>query len=409
MPTLVKERLPNEFSDADGDWIWTNLAKLPPYHVPLTSITGWRKNGCAALGGKSPTIKTVKGKGWGAGRRNYIRASELKQIRDFRTGNADIPNDWISYDEAVAMGADRRMLIKHAGSDDPRRRADPVLHPALGRPIRAKSFVVAREDGHSQKVLRLWRADIVKIVEIPSPAKWATRKQARDEYGLEDGDLQYASNAGRLTTKPFAAPPRHGQRTETLHFFRPHLEKLAADKNEKLKPGVDRCFQDLTGIYWPQAEALKRSQSTSADFMRWKITCPYLGDKPLKPRRVKMTLYRSKHGPMAMVYAEADLDRIREGRKGNAEGMAKTAEQAPQEKLPQRNAVINAVVLLNEQPGLTIREIARRVGCAHTTLTRSPLFQKALALATGANEPRHGLKTIDGQIEATADGIEDDE
>ena len=70
---------------------------------------------------------------------------------------------------------------------------------------------------------------------------------------------------------------------------------------------------------------------------------------------------------------------------------------------PRVDPVALAIALMKDHPEWSARKLAQAAGCSHTTLTRSPLFRTAKALA-GANQshPR-GWRRSDGRIEAVAD------
>src|SRR5207245_473285 len=61
-----------------------------------------------------------------------------------------------------------------------------------------------------------------------------------------------------------------------------------------------------------------------------------------------------------------------------------------------------AIALMKDHPEWSARKLAQAAGCAHTTLTRSPLFRTAKALAADKRQPHKGWQLADGRIEAVA-------
>jgi Recombinase len=67
------------------------------------------------------------------------------------------------------------------------------------------------------------------------------------------------------------------------------------------------------------------------------------------------------------------------------------------------DAVTLAVAMMKEHPDWSARKLAQAAGCSHTTLTRSPFFRSAKALANSKRYRPAGWKTADGAVEAVAE------
>jgi hypothetical protein len=80
---------------------------------------------------------------------------------------------------------------------------------------------------------------------------------------------------------------------------------------------------------------------------------------------------------------------------------------APGEASPKIDPVALAVAMMKDHPDWSARKLAQAAGCSHTTLTRSPLFRTAKALANAKANRHSGWKTAGGDVEAVARGNED--
>ncbi len=64
-----------------------------------------------------------------------------------------------------------------------------------------------------------------------------------------------------------------------------------------------------------------------------------------------------------------------------------------------------ALVLLNQKPTPSNREIAKEVGVSHTTLSRNKTFRRARSIAQD-HEPLSGFKSSDGTLDAFDDNFD---
>jgi hypothetical protein len=67
---------------------------------------------------------------------------------------------------------------------------------------------------------------------------------------------------------------------------------------------------------------------------------------------------------------------------------------------PRVDPVALAIALMKDHPEWSARKLAQAAGCSHTTLTRSPLFRTAKALAAANQSRPRGWRRSDGRIEA---------
>jgi hypothetical protein len=70
---------------------------------------------------------------------------------------------------------------------------------------------------------------------------------------------------------------------------------------------------------------------------------------------------------------------------------------------PKVDPVALAIALMKDHPEWSARKLAQAAGCAHTTLTRSPVFRKAKALAGAKQSRPQGWRLPDGRVEACDD------
>jgi hypothetical protein len=70
---------------------------------------------------------------------------------------------------------------------------------------------------------------------------------------------------------------------------------------------------------------------------------------------------------------------------------------------PKVDPVALAIALMKDHPEWSARKLAQAAGCSHTTLTRSPVFRKAKALAGAKQSRPRGWRLPDGRVEARAD------
>jgi hypothetical protein len=70
---------------------------------------------------------------------------------------------------------------------------------------------------------------------------------------------------------------------------------------------------------------------------------------------------------------------------------------------PRVDPVALAIALMKDHPEWSARKLAQAAGCSHTTLTRSPVFRKAKALAGGKQSRPQGWRLPDGRVEARDD------
>jgi hypothetical protein len=70
---------------------------------------------------------------------------------------------------------------------------------------------------------------------------------------------------------------------------------------------------------------------------------------------------------------------------------------------PRVDPVALAIALMKDHPEWSARKLAQAAGCSHTTLTRSPLFRTAKALAGAKQSRPQGWRLPDGRIEARGD------
>jgi hypothetical protein len=80
---------------------------------------------------------------------------------------------------------------------------------------------------------------------------------------------------------------------------------------------------------------------------------------------------------------------------------APPAKGAPKE--PKVDPIALAIALMKDHPEWSARKLAEAAGCAHTTLTRSPLFRTAKSLAGAKQSRPQGWRLPDGRIEARGD------
>jgi hypothetical protein len=70
---------------------------------------------------------------------------------------------------------------------------------------------------------------------------------------------------------------------------------------------------------------------------------------------------------------------------------------------PKVDPVALAIALMKDHPEWSARKLAQAAGCSHTTLTRSPIFRKAKALAGAKQSRPQGWRLPDGRVEARDD------
>lgn len=70
---------------------------------------------------------------------------------------------------------------------------------------------------------------------------------------------------------------------------------------------------------------------------------------------------------------------------------------------PKVDPVALAIALMKDHPEWSARKLAQAAGCSHTTLTRSPVFRKAKALACAKQSRPPGWRLPDGRVEACGD------
>ena len=70
---------------------------------------------------------------------------------------------------------------------------------------------------------------------------------------------------------------------------------------------------------------------------------------------------------------------------------------------PRVDPIALAIAFMKDHPEWSARKLAQAAGCSHTTLTRSPLFRTAKALAGAKQSRPQGWRLPDGRIEARDD------
>jgi hypothetical protein len=85
-----------------------------------------------------------------------------------------------------------------------------------------------------------------------------------------------------------------------------------------------------------------------------------------------------------------------------AEASEPSADGSPT-TVPKLDPVALAIAFMKDHPEWSARKLAQAAGCSHTTLTRSPLFRKAKALASAKQSRPQGWRLSDGRIDAHGD------
>jgi hypothetical protein len=307
------EPLPDEFTDAAGRWMWASLLPNKCYKFSRMALYNWSENGCAGLDGQKLRIRTEHS--WHGGsykRRDFVRAEDLDRIIRWKADSKKIEDQhWMSHKEASSH-LSATFLTTYSDSRHHRRNRVGVPHPLLGRTIKTE----LRDEvtnGQTVSKLYLWRADILKLIQRPERAAWATWREAQDEYNLPHGLVRIAVRQGKIQMKKFPGPATQSRPVMQQYFYRPHLEAMAAQRVAKASLPVateveDRSSTDAAGRWLPTAEAENRVGVRSTFFTVWRKKCPHLDGKPFRARQIKPAWKSSRS--KIWVYNEADADRI---------------------------------------------------------------------------------------------------
>jgi hypothetical protein len=243
---------------------------------------------------------------------------------------------------------------------------------------------------------------------------------AARHVGLSRASVERAVNIGQLQSEPKKPPTGHC-------FLEATVDTIELEKWAKEKPGLTR--QELIPHRFKTGNQLAEHFDITKRQERIGLTLLLAKLRELEQipsnryvRRIDgsrkrwgqiwhydLHAFKNWLGPRNIHQAvkEARLEATREARRP---APARKEEPTPTGSKGKQATVINrAIAILIQDPGLTNREIAKRVGCNPSYLSLSGKFKKLRATFQQANLERlpSGTKRHDGTIEAIDRGQED--